>query len=104
MDYKVGLAYNSQATGNKDFLTYRGGETDWLGMDDGTRDLPGAVGKKQSVPPARTITPRPTSPDYQTQVDEANLLNKQTIAMGTTQFRPTTAAPPPAAAQPSAFE
>ncbi len=35
-----GTSYNSQTTGNAEFLTYQGGETDWLGIDDGTRGLP----------------------------------------------------------------
>jgi outer membrane receptor protein involved in Fe transport len=38
----VGSAYNSQTTG-KGTLSYRGGSTDWLGYDDGTRALPNAV-------------------------------------------------------------
>jgi outer membrane receptor protein involved in Fe transport len=37
-----GLSYNSQTTG-KDFLTYKGGRWDWLGFDDGTRELPGII-------------------------------------------------------------
>jgi len=36
----VGGGYNTQATGNDDFLTYDGGDTDWAGIDDGTRDIP----------------------------------------------------------------
>ncbi|HSW56106.1 MAG TPA: TonB-dependent receptor, partial [Ignavibacteriaceae bacterium] len=35
-----GTSYNSQTTGNAEFLTYQGGNTDWLGIDDGTRGLP----------------------------------------------------------------
>ncbi len=38
----VGSAFNSQTTG-KNTLSYRGGGTDWLGFDDGTRALPSAV-------------------------------------------------------------
>jgi hypothetical protein len=36
----VGLGYNPAMHLNKDYLTYRGGSTDWLGFDDGTRDIP----------------------------------------------------------------
>ena len=38
---KVGYsaAYNSESTG-KDGLTYEGGDRDWTGFDDGTRDVP----------------------------------------------------------------
>lgn len=35
--------YNSETTG-KDFKTVEGGDTDWLGFDDGTRDMPDRVG------------------------------------------------------------
>jgi hypothetical protein len=34
--------YNSLTT-FKDFKTYKGGKTDWLGLDDGTRQLPSSV-------------------------------------------------------------
>ena len=34
--------YNSLTT-FKDFKTYKGGKTDWLGIDDGSRQLPGSV-------------------------------------------------------------
>ncbi len=36
-----GGGYNPQTT-FKDFKTYKGGKTDWLGVDDGTRSLPGS--------------------------------------------------------------
>ena len=36
------VAYNSVTTG-EDFRTYHGGSRDWLGFDDGTRDMPGLV-------------------------------------------------------------
>lgn len=34
------LGYNPDAHFNKDYLTYDGGRTDFLGFDDGTRDIP----------------------------------------------------------------
>ncbi len=37
---KLSLGYNSAATFNKDYLSYKGGALDWLGIDDGTRALP----------------------------------------------------------------
>jgi len=42
---KVGgsLGYNSQSSFNNNFLLYKGGKTDWLGYDDGTRDFPTSV-------------------------------------------------------------
>lgn len=33
-------SYNASTTSNDDFLLYSGGGHDWLGMDDGTRDIP----------------------------------------------------------------
>lgn len=38
----IGAGYNTQTT-FKDFKTYEGGKTDWLGIDDGTRALPGGI-------------------------------------------------------------
>jgi len=46
-------AHGSRTTG-RDFRTYRGGDRDWLGVDDGTRELPDLIGKlasKQRVRP-----------------------------------------------------
>lgn len=34
------MGYNPSMHFNKDFLSYEAGKTDWLGFDDGTRDLP----------------------------------------------------------------
>ena len=39
---KLSAGYNDYSTGEKG-LTYDGGSRDWLGEDDGTRDLPGVV-------------------------------------------------------------
>ena len=39
-DVSLGLEYNVGTTFNNDFLTYKGGKLDWLGIDDGTRALP----------------------------------------------------------------
>lgn len=33
-------SFNDQTTFNNNFLTYQGGKTDWLGMDDGSRNVP----------------------------------------------------------------
>jgi len=37
---KAGLGYNTEATFNKDYISYQGGALDFLGFDDGTRALP----------------------------------------------------------------
>lgn len=41
--------YNSITTG-KDQLTYTGGKTDWLGLDDGTRNLAAGIPAQQDFP------------------------------------------------------
>ncbi|MCK5066488.1 MAG: TonB-dependent receptor [Bacteroidales bacterium] len=43
LQFSAALGYNSQAHLRNDFLSYKGGSTDWLGMDDGTRSVPGEV-------------------------------------------------------------
>lgn len=40
--FTISSAFNARTTG-KDFLAYEGGSSDWLGFDDGTRDLPGMI-------------------------------------------------------------
>ena len=50
LNIRVGSQYNSQAHGNPDFLMYRGGETDWLGFDDGTRDIPEVLQETKKIP------------------------------------------------------
>ncbi len=37
------LGINTQASFADNFLTYQTGDTDWLGYDDGTRELPGII-------------------------------------------------------------
>lgn len=39
-----GLRYNPKMNLNNNFLSYDGGSTDWLAIDDGTRELPFAAG------------------------------------------------------------
>ena len=36
----VGLGFNPNMNLKDDYITYQGGDTDWLGFDDGTRQLP----------------------------------------------------------------
>jgi TonB-dependent receptor len=38
--FSSSASYNTQTTLKEEFLTYSGGGTDWLGIDDGTRDIP----------------------------------------------------------------
>ncbi|MFO8128469.1 MAG: TonB-dependent receptor [Bacteroidales bacterium] len=45
LQVSASLGYNPQANRNDEFLTYEGGNTDWLGLDDGTRDVPARAKK-----------------------------------------------------------
>lgn len=42
---QIGTGFNTQTIG-KDFYEDKGGKTDWLGIDDGTRDLPAGYTRK----------------------------------------------------------
>jgi TonB-dependent receptor len=50
MKIRIGTQYNSQSNGNPDFLMYQGGKTDWLGFDDGTRDIPEILQESAKIP------------------------------------------------------
>ncbi len=43
LSFSQSSGFNSRSTSNTEFLTYQGGETDWLAIDDGTRELPEAL-------------------------------------------------------------
>lgn len=45
----VGISFNPSMHLNDDYLTYQGGETDWLGFDDGSRELP-ALARSENMP------------------------------------------------------
>lgn len=45
LNIQVGAGFNTQTIG-KDFYNYNGGKLDWLGIDDGTRGLPGGFPTK----------------------------------------------------------
>lgn len=38
--FSLGIGYNPYSSFNKDYLSYEGGKTDFLGFDDGTRAIP----------------------------------------------------------------
>ncbi|MDZ7344638.1 MAG: TonB-dependent receptor, partial [candidate division KSB1 bacterium] len=51
MSFSLSSSYNTQTTFDDNFLTYPGGKRDWLGFDDGTRDLPAIVADPHLVIP-----------------------------------------------------
>ncbi len=48
--FAASVSHNSLATFNSNYLTYPGGSLDWLGMDDGTRDVPQYVKEHPDFP------------------------------------------------------
>jgi len=40
MSFSISTNYNTQSSFRNDFLTHEGGDTDWLGFEDGTRSRP----------------------------------------------------------------
>lgn len=94
--FSLGVAYNTQSTLNDNFLTYDGGGTDWLGMDDGTRALPADLAPGFLVPSAEVLTPVPTTDPvgYANSVARANTLDTQTRSLGGAQFQPYGDGPP----------
>ncbi|MEN0049658.1 MAG: TonB-dependent receptor, partial [Bacteroidota bacterium] len=45
----VGATYNTVSSFNDNFLSYQGGSTDWLGYDDGTRDIPQILTEEKTL-------------------------------------------------------
>ena len=92
-NFSFGGSYNPQANLNDKFLTHDGGATDWLGMDDGTRALPGELAAADAQLPNRPIgAPRVTNPasivTRQERFAAADELTRLTREMGVTQFEP----------------
>ena len=52
---------------NNEYLSYEGGKTDWLGFDDGTRDIP--TGGRTDIPQFGDVVGNPNSPEGQEFVD-----------------------------------
>ena len=50
LKFSASNSYNSQASYNNNFLTYPGGDHDWIGMDDGSRDIPDEIAEADSIP------------------------------------------------------
>jgi TonB-dependent receptor len=47
LSVSASTSFNTQSSLNDKFLSYEGGELDWLGVDDGTRDIPDALNAGQ---------------------------------------------------------
>ncbi|MBN1212488.1 MAG: TonB-dependent receptor [candidate division Zixibacteria bacterium] len=49
INFSTSASYNSQVKG-ADLITYEGSGTDWLGYDDGSRDLPSSLTNPDAIP------------------------------------------------------
>lgn len=99
---EIASAYNSQTTGNKNFLTAPGGAMNWLGKDNGNRELnPVFWDPTIRIPTYRSALSRPISLTPTSAAQRANLadapkLDELSQLAGPSPFAPTTKAPPPA--------
>jgi outer membrane receptor protein involved in Fe transport len=106
---ELGASYNSQSTGNKNFLTTSTGSTDWLGMDDGTRKLDKELWNHPlNIPSWRSQLGRPisltsSSPSVQKNLADAAEIERLSELAGPADFAPKEKAPPPAQAFVAAF-
>lgn len=83
LKFSSSSSYNTQATFNNGFLTYQGGRLDWLGIDDGTRSIPGDL-QNASVPDISFAFTNPT---------QAHLLDTYSKSFNSTMAPITKAAP-----------
>ncbi len=74
-DISFGLGFNPSMHFNSDYLTYDGGDYDWLGFDDGTRALP--AGADQEVIPGPLTSQDPD--------DAGNFIRSFDRTLGTTR-------------------
>lgn len=74
-EFRASTAYNTQSSLRDDFLVSDRGSTDWLGMDDGTRELPAALAA------TRPSGSQPLPPEVKS-------------SFGSTQFAPVTKGSP----------
>ncbi len=57
-NFQIGSGFNTQTIG-KDFLKYKGGKTDWLGIDDGCRALPSSMPTKSEFAEMTSVSRLP---------------------------------------------
>ncbi|MCS7337430.1 MAG: TonB-dependent receptor [Verrucomicrobiae bacterium] len=94
----AGVGYNTQATGNERFLTYPGGSTDWLAMDDGTRRLPPELRNVTGThleQLLRTATSGSLSIPFTNKTAAAMEMDRLVRSFGTPYMGPHRKAPPP---------
>lgn len=69
LKFSTGSSYNTLASLQSDYLSYRGGSKDWLGMDDGTRDIPDEIKNPKDIP---TLSQARANPESAQTLDQAS--------------------------------
>ncbi len=84
MQVSASAGINDQATFNSNYLTYEGGNLDWLAVDDGTRELPAVIGQytNENFPSPNALNASPQE------------VNEVSRSFESNQFSPTRSAPP----------
>lgn len=97
LEFNGGLEYNTQATFNEDYRTYRGGSTDWAAMDDGRRALSPAIADatiNDLRPPPRS-RPGETPEMAAARRAQADRVQAALNSFSSYEFQGTGSAPPP---------
>lgn len=68
--FSISTEANSQTNFSDDFITYQGGESDWIATDDGTRSVPDILSDPNVVIPSQQRARR--DPDLANQLDAAS--------------------------------
>lgn len=85
LNVSASSSMNSQASLQDGFLTYDGGDKDWLGSDDGSRDIPGMLNPDDIVIPDNASASQ--------DMDKAQLLDSYTKAFNTIMYPHDTTSP-----------
>ena len=85
----INTGFNTRVTGNDKFVTYQGGDSDWIGYDDGARDVPEFLQSQEVMDRLNEGT------IIEALFDDAvaDTLDRAAKALSS-QFAPTTEAPP----------
>jgi len=75
IEASAAMVYNVQSSGNNNFLTYSGSNTDWRGFDDGLRDVPQMLQDPEVFIPTRVRA--------STNYDQGLLLDQQSKSFNT---------------------
>ncbi len=73
LTYSSSLSFNTQTHFNDDFLTFSGGRLDWLGFDDGTRQIPSLLRSldEREIPDAPIFVSGPEEAERYSQIAKA---------------------------------